>query len=696
MRSLTHALALAIGSCAIAAPSWSAPQPPTEARKQLLEEVVVTARRAPRIVMDASETISVIDQEQLRRSTAWGLADAMRSLPGLQVVDAGQPGLQRIRIRGEESRRTAILLDGLEITDHWEYGTPLSLNPLLVERIEVVRGSGSVLYGPRALSGVVNFITRKGGTEPLQFEASAGWDSATRGNESFASMFGNIDGLSYRVALSDSDHGKRHTPDGRVDNTAFDNRSVYAWAGHDFGAHHIDLLYDSYKASTEVFVEDEIRTTFPLTDFRVDVPHRDRSKLALNYEWHEVASFLPLLKVNMNRAWNERRFVTISDMFLPVPRPTTTVRSIFSNADLVVDDAIVQLDWIPAPNHYIVSGIQYSEERVTQDRHVDNVINGITGRPEDIRDRARIETFALFAQDEWHFSERSTLTFGARQYRVMGELEKTDRPGLSPGRNDDTHLIASLGLSHELSDDVVLRANVSQGYVYPSLLQFAIGAYAAARYINPNPDLKPETALSWETGVRVRTDNWIFDTGVFRSTSKDYIEHVFCRTGDDCITSNYKLYANIGESTAQGMEFYATRAGGDSPWRPYASLTWMKRENRYENFRTNDTGVPKLSGSLGVAWEPPFAAALDGWLDLALRGETHSKRVEPSSTGSPELRTDSGWVTLNLSGGVQFGARRQFSLVMDLENLADKRYSTSSENLLAPGRSASARVTMSL
>ncbi|MFZ1834077.1 MAG: TonB-dependent receptor plug domain-containing protein, partial [Pseudomonadales bacterium] len=89
----------------------------------LLEEVVVTGRRAPQIVMDSSASISVITETQLARSTASGLADVMRDVPGVQVTDAGQPGLKRIRIRGEESRRTAILIDGQEITDHWEVGT---------------------------------------------------------------------------------------------------------------------------------------------------------------------------------------------------------------------------------------------------------------------------------------------------------------------------------------------------------------------------------------------------------------------------------------------------------------------------------------------------------------------------------------------------------------------------------------------
>ncbi len=601
-----------------------------------------------------------------------------------------------MRIRGEESRRTAILIDGQEVTDHWEVGTPLSLNPAMVERIEVVRGSGSVLYGPRALSGVVNFITRKGGTEPLQLEASSGWNSATRGDERFASVFGDAGGLEYRVAAADSEHGKRDTPQGKIENTAFDNQSVYAWAGRDFGAQRLELAYDRYESATGVFVEEEERTTFPLTDFRIDVPRRDREKLALFYEWREVASFLPVVKANFHRQWNQREFDTFSTTLVPGAKPVATERSIFSDAELEVDDGVLQLDWTPHADHYVVSGLQYTEERVNQERHVDTVTNGVTGRPEDIHDEAAIETVALFAQDEWRFAERTTLTFGARQYRVEGRREETNRAGLAPATQSDAQLIASLGLSHELGDNLVLRASVAQGYVYPSLLQFATGAYAASRYVNPNPDLEPETALSWEGGLRVRAADWVFDAGVFRTGSEDYIDHVFCAPGDGCLSARDKIYVNIGESTAEGLELYAARAGDDAGWRPYASLTWMRRENRYETFVTEDSGTPGVSGTLGVSWEPLFAASFDGWIDLALRGETASRREEPSSSGLSTLDEDDAWVTLNLSGGLQLGAARRLGLVVELENLGDETYSTSAENLLAPGRSVSARVTLAL
>jgi hemoglobin/transferrin/lactoferrin receptor protein len=660
----------------------------------LLEEIVVTARRAPQPVLDSSASLTVLDAAQLARSTAHALADVVRDVPGVQVSDAGQPGLKRIRIRGEESRRTAILVDGREITDHWEVGTPLSLHPAMVERVEVVRGSGSVLYGPRALSGVVNFLTRKGGSAPLQLEVSTATDSPTRGTDRFVSAYGEVGGTGYRLALAAGDHGDRDTPQGKTPHTGFENDGAYAWLGRSFGEHHVELSWEDYASSTEVFVEDAVRTLFPLVDFAIDVPQRDREMLAGAWRWDDPVDGLEELELDLSHQDNARRFDTYSETFLPSPAPLSTARWIYSDAALSVDDAVLQADWAPAAAHFLVSGVQLTREAVNQERHVDSVVNGVAGRPEDLHDEAAIETLALFAQDDWDLGERTRLTLGARHYAVDGELEETNRPGLSPEHNADTHTIASLGLTQQLADEVVLRASAAQGYVYPSLLQFATGAYAGSRFVNPNADLEPETSWSVETGLRARIGGWVLDTGIFHSNSEDYIDHVLCTAADACLSIRDKVYVNIGESEASGLEAYLARESGT--WRPYLNLTWMKRSNTYEGFRTEDSGTPALAGTLGLQWQGLVADGLEAWADLALRGESDSTREEPASSGVATLTEDDAWLTVNLAAGTRFGTARRLSVVLELENLTDETYSTSAENLYAPGRSVAARVDLAL
>jgi hemoglobin/transferrin/lactoferrin receptor protein len=146
--TVAGAVGAALGLGAMSAASGSTPA------GGVLEEIVITASRSKQRVFDSPASLSVITETELDRAIAPTLTEMLRDVSGVRISDSGQPGISHIRIRGEESRRTAVLINSQEVTDHHEVGTPLSLHPAMVERIEVVRGSGSVLYGSRALSGV--------------------------------------------------------------------------------------------------------------------------------------------------------------------------------------------------------------------------------------------------------------------------------------------------------------------------------------------------------------------------------------------------------------------------------------------------------------------------------------------------------------------------------------------------------------
>ncbi|MBP6725123.1 MAG: TonB-dependent receptor, partial [Halioglobus sp.] len=425
-RSLLALAVLATVSGAVRA------SPGTVMASGVLEEVVVTASRTRQRILESPASLSVISEQELARATAPSLAELMRDLPGIQVTDSGQPGQGRIRIRGEESRRTAILVNSQEVTDHYEVGTPLSLNPAMVDRIEVMRGSGSVLYGSQALSGVVNLITKKGGTKPLQASVEGGYDSATDGYNSFASVYGNVDGLEYRLAGAKSDHEDRSTPAGSMDNTAFNNDNVYLYAGHGFGDQHLEYTYENYESSSGAYVEEEVKTTYPLTDFYVESPRRDREKHGLFYDWDVANSWLQSVSANTFQQQNDRHFYTY----------TETVwysRDINSYSTLDTDGALVQLDFQPLGGHRLIAGLQYLNDDVDQTRNVDTLSWTPSIAPtglEVIRDRASIETWAWFAQDQWEINDGLSLTAGLRQYYVDGKLDYTDRASLTPGELD--------------------------------------------------------------------------------------------------------------------------------------------------------------------------------------------------------------------------------------------------------------------
>ena len=683
-RSLLAMAVLATASGAVrASPSAFVPS-------GALEEVVVTASRTRQRILESPASLSVISEQELARATAPSLAELMRDLPGIQVTDSGQPGQGRIRIRGEESRRTAILVNSQEVTDHYEVGTPLSLNPAMVERIEVMRGSGSVLYGSQALSGVVNLITKKGGTKPLQASVEGGYDSATDGYNSFASLYGNVDGFEYRVAGAKSDHEDRSTPAGSMDNTGFNNDSVYVYAGRGFGAQRLEYTYENYESSSGAYVEEEVRTTYPLTDFYVESPRRDRDKHGLFYAWDIDSAWLQSVSANAFHQQNDRHFYTYTETIW-------YSRDINNYSTLDTDGGLVQLDFQPLGGHRLIAGLQYLNDDVDQTRHVDTVSWTPSIAPtgvEVISDRATIETWAWFAQDQWEINDRLSLTTGLRQYYVDGKLDYTDRASLTPGELDsDQKAIGALGLVWAASDDVFLRANVSQGYVYPSLTQLATGAYAGSNFVNPDTGLNPETSVNYDLGLRLQRTELTLDGTVFYTESDDYIHHLPCTPEDNCPGRRDRLYQNVGESNAHGVELFAAYGGVTEGLEPYASLTWMKRKIEYEEFSTWNTAVPDLSGRIGLRWHGVLMSVPAVWTDFYLRGESSSDLEEPG-TVRDVLAEKSSWVTANLSAGVDLGRESQYRLSVDLFNLADKEYIASTENLYGAERSVAMKLSL--
>ncbi len=663
--------------------------------QNFLEEITVTGSRTEKLVMESPLSLSVVTAQDIQQSTANLAAELLRDIPGVQLSDAGQPGLMRIRIRGEESRRTAILIDGQEVTDHREVGAPLTLDPSMIERVEVVRSAGSVLYGSKAISGVVNFITRKGGTRPLQATVSANYNAATSGEALFASLYGSVQGLDYRLAASKSDQNDRQTPAGTIDNTSSEADSVYAYLGKQFGNHRLELNYDNYNSSTEVFVEEEQRTTAPLIDFRISVPQRDRQKTALFYQGSDLGNVLTRVTANLYRQISDRQFNT----FPSLQTGTDTLdRSIFTSSQLTTVGALLQLDWQPHPDHYLITGLQYLDDSVDQDRTTETRLNSLPlVAVEQFTDQASIETVALFAQDEWQISDNYTLAVGLRQYWLEAQLDESDREGLQASSRDDTELIGSVALTYAGLENTVLRATVAQSYVYPSLLQLTVGAFAGSSPITPNSDLEPETAISWELGARYQANNWQIDSTVFFNEAEDYIDHVFCTENDACLPEpRAKIYVNIGESTSYGVETYIARQLLDGHLTPYASITWMRRENEFSNeFSTQDTGIPQWNGTLGVKYDTLAFAAMPLWLDLYMRGESAADEEVPGRSG-PVIESNAGWVTYNLAAGTEFGAEGQFRLALELQNLGDKKYSTATENLFAAERSVAVKLTAEL
>ncbi len=173
--------------------------------EEIFEEIVISATRYERPLSDIGSSISVISAEDMAISQTVFVQDILQAIPGLSLNQNGSfGGVSSVRIRGASSSQTVILIDGVQVNDTSSPGGSYdfsSLDPSGIERIEVLRGPQSILYGSDAIGGVINVITKDGAGD------TGGSIFAEGGSYNTYRAGGNIAGGSDRLNFSLSASG---------------------------------------------------------------------------------------------------------------------------------------------------------------------------------------------------------------------------------------------------------------------------------------------------------------------------------------------------------------------------------------------------------------------------------------------------------------------------------------------------------
>lgn len=224
---------LALLCTAVLAPQgvWAQARPTSAT----LERVVITANRTPQPLSSVLGDISVVERDEIQRSGAYGVADLLARLPGIEFSRNGGPGTSTsLFIRGSETRHTAVYIDGVRVDSQSTGGAAWEQIPLdQIERIEVLRGPAAAVYGSDAVAGVVQLFTQRGQgaarpTASLTLgsfntvQAQAGVSgSANALDYALSASHGRSDGFDARTAAAaghnlDKDGWKRSSVQGRV------------------------------------------------------------------------------------------------------------------------------------------------------------------------------------------------------------------------------------------------------------------------------------------------------------------------------------------------------------------------------------------------------------------------------------------------------------------------------------------------
>ena len=612
-------------SCAMIGCSWTAL---AQNAPVTLNDTVVSASGFEQKITEAPASISVISREDLQQKRYNNLAQALGDVEGIDIGQGtGKTGGLNISIRGMPSQYTLILIDGRRqnaagnVTPNGFNETSTSFMPPLsaIERIEVIRGPMSTLYGSDAMGGVINIITRKvakewtgsltqdytyqedrdfGDTRNTSIYASGPLVDGLLGLQLRGSLFDReASDLSYGNGIEVSKRGPSPV-EGRTHNLGA-RLSLTPHEDHDFG---LDV-----ERGRQVYNNDECQlgsldgqnqectaSAATRANGYADELRFEREQIALT---HTGRLGFGTLESSLMHNTTETIGRTIPGT---IGTPTAVPGAIggapreLETTNLVLDTKLV------APvgeSHIATVGGQWWKAEM------DDGIAQTTFEQ---------KTWAVFAEDEWRLREDLALTLGARydDHEAFGG-----------------HVSPRAYLVWNTSENWTMKGGVSRGYRTPDLNDLHSGVNGATRQGQVitigNPDLEPETTTSTEFGVYFDSlAGFNANATLFHNKFKDKIASgdPIQITGRPGIPDgSYAQQINIDEAVTQGLELAASWTFAPA-WTLSANYTYTDSEQKSgDNKGEPLTNTPEHLANAKLNWQT--TDRLNLWLKSEYRGE---------------------------------------------------------------------------
>ena len=449
-----------------------------------VEPVTVTATRAPLDVFSSPLPTEALSEDRLRRAQSVSLAHALAQLPGINALSTGQQ-IGKPVIRGLAGPRVLVLEDGSRLEDYsWSDEDGPSVDARLAQRVEVIRGPASVLYGSDALGGVVNVIPEdlpdaNGGPRAMHtgFEISGASNNAEL--EGAARVEGASGGWGWRLFGIGRFASSLHTPVGELDNTGFSAMSGEAVVGTHGARGSTTLRYTRYGGEFKL-----LEAEGPATG-ETGGPERklsdDRVQLAGTY-------LLGGVRIETKAQWQRHSLVEVADTGVGAggaPLEGTAFDLLLNT--LTLDVLAHHTAGAPVHGTLGVSGLTQS--------------NDTRGRIPLVPD-ARLRSGAVFAFEQAVLGRVSFLA-GARVDVRRLTADSNAKLDLSSQTRDYTAFSGTVGIVYRMGA-AALTANLGRAWRAPTLFElFSNGAHLGeARYEIGDPGLKPEAGMNVDAAVR--------------------------------------------------------------------------------------------------------------------------------------------------------------------------------------------------
>jgi vitamin B12 transporter len=581
-----------------------------------LDGIVVTATRIPTPESQVASSISVVTAADIAAMQTQTLPDVLKIMPGLNLVQAGGPGGQTsVFMRGTNSNHVKVLVDGIDVSDPSNSNGAFNFGQFLtqdIQRVEVLRGPQSGLYGSDAIGGVVNVITRAG-NGPAQFAASIEGGSFDTFNQ-WAILSGSADGFHYTANL-------QHFHAGATPVTPLDALLP--------GEKRIDDYYDNLTASTKLgydlndaldvglvsrYTDTHLRTTGDNeNDFPVTFPDTAQSTGNTTQYYTRLSLHNLALGGSLDHTFGVAYSNLKTTNFTPDFGPSE-----FSGNRLKVDwQGNVRL----ASTEHLILGAEHQRDAISQPISAGTSINSGYGELQSGVGESFFNTLSVRYDDNDRFGSKVT-------YRI-----------------------APVYLSNET--DTKLKASLGTGFKAPTLSEMFQNF---PPFFFGNPNLRPETSLGYDFGFEqaLFAKAVLFGATYFRNNIKNLIDS----------NADFNSLANVGRARTDGVESFVSYRPS-SAYAARLDYTYTQAFDEIDN--TALLRRPKHKASLRNSWQATQQLSLDAtvlyvgsWVD----GNRDFTNLTPLNSAS--------FTTMNLTAN--FAINEQLAVYARVNNLFDRKY----------------------
>ncbi|NCT67335.1 MAG: TonB-dependent receptor [Rhodanobacteraceae bacterium] len=647
-----------------------------------LGAVQVTATRRAEDSFDVATAVSVVGADEVAERAPQTIADYLRGQPGA-FVQSTTPGQAIPIVRGLKGSEVLHLVDGFRLNTAFFRNAPNQYFALVdaqnVERVEVVRGPSSTLYGSDAMGGVVHVLT------PEEHFDGAQW--GTRGHFRTQLASGDLsnvtrlggaagrEGVSLAGGVTYQDVGERRPGGGpRLPYTDFRAWAADAKLLWTPAPEHELMLSAQYLKQPKTPRFDELVAGYGQTranSAEFFFEPNDRAFAQARWHWNAVNVAFDTAELHLGwQAINDDRRSRDNG---------STNRDLEQNRDTLRGFTGSFSKQLGA--HALVYGFEAYQDRVDSRRTRVNVNSGaVSPRAPRFPDGSTMDSYALYLDDSIELAPRWQLDLGARYSRFDIALP-AGATGIGVKLTPDD-ITGNAGLTFKASDSVHLVTNLGRGFRAPNIFDLGVfGDRPGGRFAIPNPDLKPETVVTWDVGVKLDQPGWQAEAFLWRSRYRDKITAV--DIGHDEANRILVQNRNVTELELWGAELGA-RWTLDPALTLHGTLNLTRGREQYAGADYDADRIPPLNGRLGLEWGFAPDWRLDAWASYAARQD----RLSPRDRIDPRVNPagTAGWNTWNLRLGWDF--RPDASLALRLENLGDRRYREHGSGVDEVGRNA--------